>query len=232
MREQRAGDEEIGAVTDALRAISRLSGWVAHEINNPLAGIQNAFTLLKRQIPTAHPHYKYVGAIEREIARIAALTQRFHQAYTFDDERTPSLPLERFLVDAARALDQLCAARGVELSFDVDPSVGSEPASSPLLRSAVRHLTQHAIETTPPSGSVRVRAWRADDCIWLAVPDRKVDQMDIRRADVAPPGLALELVERLVHALGGEVKMTGEHDQADAEIRVCFPILAAIQEHR
>lgn len=230
MKEHDAAQDELGAVTDALRAMSRLAGWVAHEINNPLAGIQNAFTLVKRLVPPEHPHYKYVGAIEREIARIAALTQRFHQAYAFDDERTPALPLSRCITDAGRALEPLCSARGVELSFAVDSSVGSDPVSCALLRPLVRHLAQHAIETTAPDGAVRIRAWRDTTCIWLAAPDRKLNQMDVRRADVAPPGLALELVERLAHALGGTIEVTTTGDGADGEVRVGVPTTAVTTE--
>ena len=64
---------------DTLTTMGRVAARVAHEINNPLAGIQNAFLLIKGAVPTTHPHYAYVGAIEREIARIAKVTRQLYE---------------------------------------------------------------------------------------------------------------------------------------------------------
>ena len=66
---------------EALTTMGRVAAHVAHEINNPLAGIQNSFLLIKGAIPPSHPHFKYVGAIEREIARIAAVTRQLYETY-------------------------------------------------------------------------------------------------------------------------------------------------------
>ena len=86
-------DDEDAADAASLRALSRLSGWVAHEINNPLGGILNAFALIQDAVPASHPHFKYVAAIEREIARMAALTQRLQQTYDGSAARHTPLPI-------------------------------------------------------------------------------------------------------------------------------------------
>lgn len=53
----------------------------AHEINNALAGIHYSFLLIKDAIPSGHPNYSSVAAIERGIARITDATRQLHEAF-------------------------------------------------------------------------------------------------------------------------------------------------------
>jgi signal transduction histidine kinase len=222
-------DEEIGAAADSFKNLSRLSGWIAHEINNPLAGIQNALALVKNLVPPDHPHAKYVGAIEREIARVAALTQRLHHCYAYGDERMATMPFARFIADAMRALEPLRSARGVGVQLDIDPAAGSEPVAGGLVRAAIRHLVQHAIETAPPEGTIRVGAWRDSRRLWLSVPDHALNELHVRRVVAGPPGLALELVRGLVRALDGEI-VTGADIGGTGEIHIGLPMLPHAEE--
>lgn len=56
--------------------LGRFAAHLAHEINNPLAGISNAAALLRTVLPPTDPHYQYVAIIEREVARIAEVTRQ------------------------------------------------------------------------------------------------------------------------------------------------------------
>jgi hypothetical protein len=59
---------------DASAPTGEVAPRAAHAINNALASIQYSFLLIKDSIPADHPHYSSVAAIERGIARIAAVT--------------------------------------------------------------------------------------------------------------------------------------------------------------
>jgi len=82
------------AVTTAL---ARMAARVAHQVNNPLAGIQNAFLLVRDAIPADHPHARFVEAIDREIARIAAIMRQMVETYRGEqlprrEEPAPTTP--------------------------------------------------------------------------------------------------------------------------------------------
>jgi signal transduction histidine kinase len=59
-----------------LNGLGRFAAHLAHEINNPLAGISNAAVLLRTAVPPSHPQYQYLAIIEREVARIAEVTRQ------------------------------------------------------------------------------------------------------------------------------------------------------------
>ena len=59
-----------------MAATGQMAARIAHEVNNPLAGIRNAFLLIKDAIPQSHPYYAYVGRIEREIDRITRIMRQ------------------------------------------------------------------------------------------------------------------------------------------------------------
>ncbi len=85
---------------ETLTTMGRVAAQVAHEINNPLAGIQNSFLLIKGAIPATHPHYKYVGAIEREVARIAAVTRQLYETYRPEHDSQAGAAIATVIGDA------------------------------------------------------------------------------------------------------------------------------------
>jgi hypothetical protein len=203
--------------------MSRLAGWVAHEINNPLAGMQNAFTLVQGLIPTDHPHHKYVAAIERELARVAAFTLRLQQTYRYTDGRTTAMSLARFIADAIHALDPLHAARNVTMQVDIQPSASGQMVSGLLLRAAIRHLVQHAIEGAPPGDVIRIAVWSDANHLWVSVPKYELPEIASRRATAGPPGLALQLAQRFTMVLGG-ITDTADDGTDTAVLRIGFPL--------
>lgn len=202
--------DDIETVTLSLDELSRLSGWVAHEVNNPLGGILNAFALVRDAIPASHPRFKYVAAIDREIARLTGVTRRLHQTYSTRSDRGLAVPLASLLADALSLLEPLSTAREVVVENDVSAAVGAELLAGELHRSAVRHLVQVGIEATAPGERLKIRGWRDGDLVWLAFPRAKNGDHLARGATAGPPGFAAFLVRRVAAAVGGEVIDVGE----------------------
>ena len=222
-------DDENAAAAETLRALSSLSGWVAHEINNPLGGILNAFALIQDAVPSSHPHFKYVAAIEREIARIAALTQRLQKTYDRTGARNTPMPIGRCVADAFHALEPLRQARRVAVEVNITMPPQSEEMAGDLVSRTIRHLAQHAIESAPPDSAITVRVWCDAGRLWLSVPAQEHDGRAPRAAVAGPPGLALQLVRNLVDTLGGTISFNAGHD-GHREIRVGMPTLATAKE--
>ncbi len=237
---KRKQEEDTVREMDALTTIGRVAARVAHEINNPLAGISNAFLLLKDAIPPTHPHYSYVGAIEREIARIATVTRQLYETYRPEREQAKVASVPVVVAEAVRSLEPASRASNVRVEVDTTAAHGSLPIPASLLRQAVTNLVQNAIEASPVGGTVSVRAWREDSWFELSVRDRGPGVPEGLREEIFHPfvstkprsagglGLGLSLVRRSVQALGGRIEI---HDceGGGAEFVIRLP-LATLRE--
>ena len=68
--------EEALVKSERLAAMGRLAGIIAHEINNPLEAISNAFYLL-RDHPSLDEEARYYSRLaEEELARVAHITKQ------------------------------------------------------------------------------------------------------------------------------------------------------------
>lgn len=63
-----------------LLMLGRLAGWVAHEINNPLAGVRNAAELLRRLGHREADRERYASIIDREVENVASVVRYLSDA--------------------------------------------------------------------------------------------------------------------------------------------------------
>jgi PAS domain S-box-containing protein len=233
---ERKRAEDAMREMDTLSTMGRLAARVAHEINNPLAGIQNSFLLVKDAVPPSHPHHAYVGAIEREIARIAAVTRQLYETYRPGSDGAAPAAVPLVISDAVRMLEQVNRGSKIRIDVDADEAPAVVPIPSALLRQAVYNLVQNAVEASPPGGAVTVRAWREQRTFWLSVRDRGPGVPTHLRDKIFEPfvstkngiktggmGLGLSLVRRSVQAVGGRIEL---HDPegGGAEFRIQLPL--------
>lgn len=209
---------------DTLTTMGRVAARVAHEINNPLAGIQNSFLLIKGAIQPTHPHFAYVGAIEREIDRIAAVTRQLYETYRPEQDLAAGTSVRSLVTDAVSFLTQVNRHTHVRIETDFVnvPSVIRLPSA--LLRQIFINLAQNAFEASPPGELVSIRAEVQDAIFVLSVRDRGAGIPAELRDRIFDPffstkdrgvraggmGLGLALVRRTVAAAGGTI------DVADA----------------
>ena len=221
---------------EALSSMGRLAARVAHEVNNPLAGIQNSFLLIKDAIPETHPYHSYVGAIEREIARISAVTRQLYETYRPDPDGRRESAVQTILSDATSLLRQV--NRGAKVTVEVD-SAGVPPklpVPGALLRQAAYNLVQNAIEASPPGGVVKVVAKVDDSVFTLSVCDQGPGVPAHLREQIFAPffstkrggrtsgmGLGLALVRRSVDALGGRIDLR-DRASGGTEFRIQIPL--------
>lgn len=203
---------------EALTSMGRVAARVAHEINNPLAGIRSAFRLVKDAVPGDHPHYRYVGAIEREVERIATVTRGLYETYRPEHEDGDTAVVT-VVGDAVALLTEMNrkAQVNVETQLDGVPSV--VPLRGALLRQIVYNLVQNAIDASPVGGTVTLSARMNGRGLVLEVDDEGEGVPEPLRDRIFEPffttrgssaensgmGLGLSMVSRSVMAAGGSI---------------------------
>jgi signal transduction histidine kinase len=216
----RAADAAVQEL-ESLAVMGRVAARVAHEINNPLAGIQYSFLLIKDAIPVEHPHFAYVGAIEREIARIAAVTRQLYETYRPEPEASANTSLTTVVGDAVAFMRQVNREANVQIVVDLSGAPSVVPVSSAILRQVVYNLVQNALDVSPPGGTVTVTAAVAANALEFSVADegpgvppelqeRIFEQFFTTkesRMKTSGMGLGLSMVKRSVEFAGGHIRV-------------------------
>ena len=218
LTERKRAEESLRQI-GALTTMGQLAARVAHEINNPLAGIQNAFLLVRSGISPEHPHFRFVGAIEREISRIAAVTRQLYETYRPDQSLDSKSSVILAISDAVSFLEQVNLTRNIRIVTNVLRAPSLVPVPDALLRQTLYNLVQNALDASPPNAIIEVSAAQEGEWCVIRVCDEGPGIPERIRERIFEPffstkdrtmktggmGIGLALVRQSVLAVGGTV---------------------------
>ncbi|UHD17627.1 ATP-binding protein [Thiocapsa bogorovii] len=238
-REQRL-EQEVRRATEALLAQSRemaraerlaavgaVSAGLAHELRNPLAGIQMACGKLHRALGDTE-HAARIAAVIDELKRInQLLTSQVDAAHHVPE------PLEvvavKQLVDELLTLLRYQIPDRISITSHVPGDLSCLlPAAG--LRQALLNLILNAVQAMPEQGHIQIAAGREDGALWLRVADTGPGfPQELLRAGIRPfatgrqggTGLGLAMVRRFVRDHDGDLLLanqTSPHQTSDGAI--------------
>lgn len=206
-----------------LVAAGQMAVRIAHEINNPLAGIKNSFLLIKNVIPQDHPYYQYVGRIDKEISRVTRIVRQMFDLYRPGQES----PHEFCLLEAINEIVALLTVSNVEREVNIEVDISDDSIMvtviEALFRQILYNLIQNAIEASPPGKTVKVSATVSNEQLLLKVSDHGSGIEDDIRDRIFEPfftswsgspasglGLGLSICKDIVDAMEGSISVESE----------------------
>lgn len=205
---------------EKLAALGQLAAGVAHEINNPLAGIRNAFELIKSEFPQTHQHFELLELVDREIERISSIVLQMYQLYGPSRHQPREFLFDQAITEVATLLDTVAQKQSVTLTtFCEHDGIPVFLPEGPV-RQILYNLIHNAILAAPQKTDVSVELRRQGDQISVLVTDRGAGISDEILPRIFDPffttrtsipgnglGLGLSVSRNLIDSMGGAISV-------------------------
>lgn len=210
--------------TNRMASIGRLAAGVAHEINNPLAIINEKAGLLK-DLFTFMDKYKgderllkQLDHIISSVERCSFITQRLLRfARHIDDFRVQTVHLKNVVLDTIEFLHKEAEYRCIDVNVDLEDGMTIETDRGKL-QQIILNLVNNAFAAMSDGGHLDIIARRDGGNVLIEVADNGsgISETDLKR--IFEPffstkkakggtGLGLSITYGLVQELGGELKV-------------------------
>ncbi len=143
---------------------------IAHEINNPLAGIKNSFLLLKGGIPRDYEYYDYADRVERELDRISTLIRQLLDQYRPVEHNERDIEFAELVDDVVLLLEPMSREHQVSVMVQRPAGIVVRIRDS-VVRQALFNVLTNAIKFSMPGDEVRLTADSTTDTITISVAD-------------------------------------------------------------
>ncbi len=213
--------------TAKMASVGRLAAGVAHEINNPLAiinekaGLLDDILLASEDFPYKSKFQKTVKPILDSVERCARITQRLLRFAKHIDIRREQIQLEYLLREVLSFLDKECTYRSIDVIVDVQDGVALIESDRGRLQQVFLNIINNAIGAVDDGGRIHVLIAReGDNHVSVTIRDNGVGISEENRRHIFEPffttkekygtGLGLSITYGLVEKLGGKITVDSQ----------------------
>jgi signal transduction histidine kinase len=222
---QKVGKDELAALAQGMeqmraqlftrqREMQMMLAGIAHEVRNPLGGIELFAGLLAEELVADPEKLSHIQRVQKELGYLKRVVEDF-----LGYARDPRLFMEpvairQFLIDLAEVVRPDAQAK--KQSLDIEAEEATVNADASTLRRALLNLARNAVQAAPENGHVLLGAKRLEGRLVLFVEDDGPGVPPDQRDQLFTPfhttkekglGLGLAFVRRIAQAHGGEARL-------------------------
>jgi len=218
---------------DRLATLGQLSAGIAHEINEPLAGILGLAQLMEKnesldeQAQSDLENIVSASLHAREVVKKLMLFAR-----QMPSSQT-SLNLNEAVNNAVFFLESRCRKNLVKITLDLKKGMPSIKADSSQIHQVLINLIVNALQAMPDGGIISIRTYFDDELVFLECRDNGIGMIKSVLSQIFNPffttkkvnegtGLGLSVVHGIIYSHGGEIKVTSQLSKG-TKFLITFP---------
>jgi two-component system NtrC family sensor kinase len=208
--------------TNKLASIGRLAAGVAHEINNPLAIINEKSGLMEDLIGPMTEFSKkekilqLTESIQQSVERCSAITHRLLGFARRMDVEIETLDLNDVVLEVYGFLEKEAFHRNIEVQLELAKDLPQISSDHGQLQQVFLNILNNAFAAVDDGGMVAVRSWENDkDMVAVSIRDNGVGMSEETKKHIFEPffsgrmgygtGLGLSITYGIVNKLGGRI---------------------------
>ena len=209
---------EQGFRAEKLAALGQLTAGIAHEINNPLAGMLNCVKIMEKEPDNLELHARYLPLVHKGLRRVE-LTRRQLLKYG----RVEPLQIRQVDIDAV-ILDclELLGHRLHNIIVDLDLGFNNLCCiDNEAIKQIVMNMALNAIQAMPEGGRLQIASREENGALILVITDTGTGISEEVQKKIFDPffttkevgegtGLGLAVTLALVQRLGGQIDVVSQ----------------------
>lgn len=231
--EWRLDDDALRDVVTRLQqlaSVGQLSAALAHQIRTPLHVIQSTVEFIQDELPAGSPHQDSLRVVDRNVDRIAALTealrgfvlQRKHSVFPGE--------LNKVVDQACLFIEMLCKKRGIKLKKSLG-TVGLVRLDPDYLLGALYNLMANAVEAMPEGGVLTVVTAGHENEVTLSIADTGKGMAPAVLEQIGRPffttkatgtGLGVLVAKKILEQHAATLKIESKHE-VGTRVMISFP---------
>jgi len=212
--------------TERLVSLGTMSTGIAHEINNPLAIINESAGFMK-QLISAPEMFNYsqknallmgIEKIEKSIKRASKITHQLLGHVKKQDVQFSEVNLKALLYETLGLLTKEMEYKNIQIQWEIDKEKSVFWSDPYQIRQILMNLLNNAIHALENNGSITLSSWETDDDILLEIKDDGVGIAKENLGKIFDPffttksfdegtGLGLFVVHKILSDLNGKIQV-------------------------
>lgn len=215
---------------ERLASLGRLASGMAHEINNPLGGLFNTLSTLRRHGHDAAVRERALGLLERGLAHVRDVVRA--ALVTYKTQAGSRFLKPGDIEDLKVLIEPEVLRKELQLTWDNEVR-GTVAVPAGLVRQATLNLLLNAVEASPAGSRIGFGAFVSEAGLHVVIDDSGPGLDAFRRAyleapgEPSPPtgdGLGVWIIRRLVREAHGHISVDTVPKHGGTRIRMMLPM--------